>query len=120
MRNIMSGRTHWQMAGATDAPPRDRVGWDPATGNLLLYGIGGSGTSTALAALALAWARSIAPDELHLYVLDLGAGDLAPLQALPHTRAHVAAAPPEPHPRLLRLLRRPLDTTTPSPPTPPL
>lgn len=81
------------------------VGWDPAAGNLLLYGVVGAGTTTALATVGLALARQRPPDRLHLYVLDLGAGELAPLAELPHTGAYVAAAERERQVRLVRRLR---------------
>jgi S-DNA-T family DNA segregation ATPase FtsK/SpoIIIE len=95
-----------------DDPEQQRqypVGWDPAAGNVLIYGGGGSGTSTALAALALAVARAQPPDRCCLYALDLGAGDLAPLAALPHTGAHIGPAERERQIRLIKLLRRELD-----------
>ncbi len=95
-----------------DDPDRQRqypVGWDPAAGNLLIYGSGGSGTGTALASLALSVAAANAPDRCHLFVLDLGAGELAPLAALPHTGAHIGSAERERQVRLIRLLRRELD-----------
>ncbi|MFC4035023.1 FtsK/SpoIIIE domain-containing protein [Streptomyces polygonati] len=95
-----------------DDPERQRqyaVGWDPAAGNVLVYGGGGSGTSTALASLALAVAGSRPPERCCLYVLDLGAGDLAPLAGLPHTGAHIGPAERERQNRLIRLLRRELD-----------
>ncbi|MER6305411.1 FtsK/SpoIIIE domain-containing protein [Streptomyces sp. NPDC001657] len=95
-----------------DDPDRQRqypVGWDPAAGNLLVYGAGGSGTSTALVALALATAGARPPHRCHLFALDLGAGDLAPLTGLPHTGAHIGAAERERQIRLIKLLRRELD-----------
>ncbi|WP_432044505.1 FtsK/SpoIIIE domain-containing protein [Streptomyces asiaticus] len=95
-----------------DDPDRQRqyaVGWDPAAGNVMVYGGGGSGTSTALAALALAVAGSCPPDRHHIFALDLGAGDLAPLAALPHTGAHIGSAERERQIRLIKLLRRELD-----------
>ncbi|MBY8882557.1 FtsK/SpoIIIE domain-containing protein [Actinacidiphila acidipaludis] len=95
-----------------DDPDRQRqyaVGWDPAAGNVLVYGSGGSGTTTALAALALAVAGARPPDRCHLFALDMGAGDLAPLSALPHTGAHIGPAERERQIRLIRLLRRELD-----------
>jgi S-DNA-T family DNA segregation ATPase FtsK/SpoIIIE len=95
-----------------DDPDRQRqypVGWDPAAGNLLIYGGGGAGTSSALAALALAVAGSQPPDRCHLFVLDMGAGDLEPLAGLPHTGAHIGPAEHERQVRLIRLLRRELD-----------
>ena len=49
--------------------------------------------------------RQRPPDRLHLYVLDLGAGELAPLAELPHTGAYVAAAERERQIRLVRRLR---------------
>ncbi|MFD8390622.1 FtsK/SpoIIIE domain-containing protein [Streptomyces sp. NPDC059680] len=95
-----------------DDPERQRqypVGWDPAAGNVLIYGGGGSGTSTALAALALACAGVQGPERCHIFALDMGAGDLAPLVGLPHTGAHIGPAERERQIRLVRLLRRELD-----------
>ena len=95
-----------------DDPDRQRqypVGWDPAAGNLLIYGSVGSGTSATLLALALGLAGATSPDRLHLYVVDMGAGELAPLADLPHTGAHVGAAERERLVRLIRLLREELD-----------
>ncbi|MGV9251125.1 FtsK/SpoIIIE domain-containing protein [Streptomyces sp. NPDC003697] len=95
-----------------DDPERQRqypVGWDPAAGNVLIYGSGGSGTSTALAALALACAGVQGPERCHIFALDMGAGDLAPLAELPHTGAHIGPAERERQIRLIRLLRRELD-----------
>ncbi|MER5789512.1 FtsK/SpoIIIE domain-containing protein [Streptomyces sp. NPDC001980] len=95
-----------------DDPDRQRqypVGWDPSAGNVLIYGSGGSGTSTALAALALAVAAARPPAQCHVFALDLGAGDLAPLTGLPHTGAHIGSAERERQVRLIRLLRRELD-----------
>ncbi|MGW1620876.1 FtsK/SpoIIIE domain-containing protein [Streptomyces sp. NPDC002172] len=95
-----------------DDPDRQRqypVGWDPAAGNLVIYGGGGTGTTAALAALALATAGSAPPHRCHIFALDLGAGDLAPLTVLPHTGAHIGPAERERQVRLVRLLRRELD-----------
>lgn len=86
------------------------TGWDPAAGNLLLYGVSGYGTTSALATLALALAGARPPDALHLYVMDLGAGKLAPLVGLPHAGAYIGPAERERQARLIRLLRRELDT----------
>ncbi|MFI0900266.1 FtsK/SpoIIIE domain-containing protein [Streptomyces sp. NPDC020983] len=96
-----------------DDPDQQRqypVGWDPAAGNLAVYGAGGAGTSTALAALALAAAAAAPPNRCQLFVLDLGKGALRPLTGLPHTGAHVGPAERERQIRLIRLLRRELDT----------
>lgn len=111
-------------AGPADAPfaladdperqAQYAVGWDPRAGNLLLYGVTGSGTSTALVTLALALARARPADDLHLYGLDFGAGQLTPLAGLPHTGAIISVRDTERQGRLLRhlaeeLARRQLD-----------
>jgi len=83
-------------------------GWNLDAGNLLLFGIGGSGTTTAMQTLALSLAAAATPDELHIYVLDFGAGELQPLQALPHVGAAIAATEHERQVRLVRWLRREL------------
>src|SRR3546814_18963228 len=74
-------------------------------GNLLIYGIGGSGTTTALRTILLSLAARRSPASVHIYVVDLGAGELAALSALPHTGAHVPAQEGERRMRLLRFLR---------------
>jgi S-DNA-T family DNA segregation ATPase FtsK/SpoIIIE len=62
-----------------------------------------------LPAFALAVAGTHGPDRHHIFVLDLGAGDLAPLADLPHTGAYIGAAERERQIRLIRMLRRELD-----------
>ncbi|MEY9855823.1 S-DNA-T family DNA segregation ATPase FtsK/SpoIIIE [Catenulispora sp. GAS73] len=98
------------LADDPDRQTQYAVGWDPGEGNLLIYGAVGAGTSTALAALALSIARTRSPDSHHIFAIDLGAGDLAPLAALPHTGAHIGAAEKERQIRLIRLLRKELDS----------
>jgi DNA segregation ATPase FtsK/SpoIIIE, S-DNA-T family len=80
------------------------VGWNLDAGNLLLFGIGGSGTTTALTTLAIALAELADPARAHIYVMDFGAGELAPLARLPNVGAVVAAGEHERHRRLLRRL----------------
>lgn len=95
-----------------DEPDRQRqvpFSWSPATGNLLLYGVAGSGTTTALSSLALTLARATGPDWLHLYVLDAGTGALASLDRLPHVGGVVGAGERERQQRLLRTLRAELE-----------
>ena len=74
--------------GLADEPSRQRqrpVVWGPGDGNLMLYGVVGSGTTTALATLAVGLARSSDPNDLHLYVLDFDDQLLAPLaRPAPH------------------------------------
>lgn len=103
------GQAAFALADDPDRQAQYAVGWDQAAGNLLVYGAVGAGASTALAALALAQAAARTPDRLHVFVLDLGAGDLAPLGALPHAGAYIGAAEQERHHRLIRMLRRELD-----------
>ena len=91
------------LADDPDAQAQYPVGWNLDGGNLLLYGLGGSGTTTTLASIALALGDTAGPDRAHLYVMDFGAGELAPLAALAHVGA--VTAPPE-HERQRRLLRR--------------
>ena len=93
------------LADDPDRQAQYPVGWDPAAGNMLIYGVVGSGTSTALTTLALAGAAATPPDRLHLYVLDLGSGDLAPLAELPHTGAYIGPAERARQIRLIRMLR---------------
>ncbi len=95
-----------------DDPDQQRqypVGWDPAAGNVLVYGGVRSGTSTALAALALDVTAAAPPDACHVFVLDMGAGSLAPLGELPHTGAYIGSGERERQVRLIKALRRELD-----------
>ncbi|GIF07977.1 FtsK/SpoIIIE domain-containing protein [Actinoplanes siamensis] len=85
------------------------MGWDPAEGNLLLFGITGSGTTTTCQSLALSLAVARGPDQLELYAIDYGTGDLAVLDGLPHTGAVIAADDRERQVRLIRHLRAELD-----------
>jgi S-DNA-T family DNA segregation ATPase FtsK/SpoIIIE len=89
-----------------DEPHRQRqvaAEWTPAAGNLLLYGLPGSGTTTALATLAIATARAFDPNRLHIYAFDFDDQLLQPLRDLPQVGAVVAGGDRE---RQLRLLRR--------------
>ena len=106
-----AGRGSAAVALADD--PREQtqypVGWDLDEGNLLLFGIPGSGTTTTLASLALSLAAKMTPDELELYAFDYGAGDLAPLDGLAHCGSVILAADRERQMRLIRHLRAELD-----------
>ncbi|MGD3112706.1 FtsK/SpoIIIE domain-containing protein [Streptomyces sp. YGL11-2] len=95
-----------------DDPDHQRqlpLGWDPDAGNLLVFGAVGSGTTTTLATLVLAWTRVLSPDRLHVHVLDHGAGDLAPLSQLPHTGGYVRSSDRERMIRLIGLLTKELE-----------
>ncbi|MGH2894576.1 MAG: FtsK/SpoIIIE domain-containing protein, partial [Solirubrobacteraceae bacterium] len=93
------------LADDPEAQAQYPIGWNLGAGNLLLYGIGGSGTTTALSTLALALAETSDPARLHMYVLDFGAGELGALAGLPHVGAVIGAAEHERQRRLLRRLR---------------
>jgi DNA segregation ATPase FtsK/SpoIIIE, S-DNA-T family len=98
--------------GLADEPERQRravLRWGPTTGHLGLFGMVGSGTTTALRTLAQSLTDHRPPEQLHLYALDFGAGGLADLEELPHVGAVVPATAAELRERLLRRLRRELD-----------
>jgi S-DNA-T family DNA segregation ATPase FtsK/SpoIIIE len=81
------------------------IGWNPSAGNLLLYGIGGSGTTTAPQTIALGLARTTDAARVHVYAMDFGAGELSALAALAGVGAVTTAAEHERQSRLLRRLR---------------
>ena len=96
--------------GLADEPDAQRqvpYRWEPASGNLLLYGVAGSGTTTALASIALALRGAGRP--VHLYVLDFGNGALAPLAGLAEVGAVITAGERERQERLVRTLRAELE-----------
>jgi DNA segregation ATPase FtsK/SpoIIIE, S-DNA-T family len=86
------------------------VGWNLDAGDLLLFGIGGSGTTTALAAVALSLAELADPAHVHIYVMDFGAGELAALEQIANVGAVLGAGEHERHRRLLRRLHDELRT----------
>ncbi|HMC80616.1 MAG TPA: FtsK/SpoIIIE domain-containing protein, partial [Acidimicrobiia bacterium] len=98
--------------GLADDPDRQRqipFFFDPAAGNLLLYGVSGAGTTTALATLALVLAEAHPVERLHLYVLDFGTQALAPLADLPHVGAVIGSSDRDRQARLLRFLSDEMD-----------
>ena len=72
--------------------------------HLLVLGAARSGRTTVLRSLAGALARSVSPDDVHLYAVDGGGGGLAPLASLPHAGAVVGLDHPERVDRLLQWL----------------
>ncbi|MGH3812245.1 MAG: FtsK/SpoIIIE domain-containing protein [Pseudonocardiaceae bacterium] len=106
---VKAGTALVALADDPDAQAQYPVGWNLGKGNLLLFGLVGSGTTTTLASIALSLAAGVSPDELHLYVLDFGAGALSPLEGLPHTGAVITATEGERQRRLVRMLRGELD-----------
>ena len=94
-----------------DDPEHQRqvaVGWSPAEGHLALFGMVGSGTTTALLAVARSLLHLDEGWRWHLYAVDFGAGHLAPLAAHPQVGAVIPAADREAQLRLIRHLRREL------------
>lgn len=77
------------LADEPELQRQSATGWDRARGNLLLIGVPGSGTSTTISSLILTASHALDPEELDLLILDMGAGELAPLADLPHTVAYV-------------------------------
>lgn len=110
------------LLGLADVPDEQRqhaISWDPAEGNLLVFGVPGSGATEALATVSLSLARRYGPDDCHLYVLERH-GSLRPLDALAHCGAVVAAHEDARVRRLVRHLaarvRAPRSTVPEAPP----
>jgi S-DNA-T family DNA segregation ATPase FtsK/SpoIIIE len=83
---------------------RRSLSWTADSGNLVLVGALGAGTTTAAVAVAAALARTESPDVLHLYVVDArGDAAWAPFETLAHCGAVVRVSEIE---RLTRLLAR--------------
>ncbi|MBI2708946.1 MAG: FHA domain-containing protein [Actinobacteria bacterium] len=97
------------LADDPDAQSQYPAGWTPSEGNLLLVGLAGSGTTTALISIGLAAAQLSSPDDLHVYALDFGAGELDVLAGLPHCGAVVLPGERERQIRLVRHLKAELD-----------
>ena len=74
--------------------------------HLAVAGGARSGRSTLLRTLAGSLARSVSPDDVHLYGLDFGNGALLPLAALPHCGAVAMRSEGE---RIERLITRLLE-----------
>lgn len=93
--------------GLTDEPARQLQSPHlvdlSASGSVLVVGTLGTGKTTALHQVVVDLAERHGPAALHVYAIEAGAGSLAPLEALPHTAAVVAAADLE---RLQRVFAR--------------
>jgi S-DNA-T family DNA segregation ATPase FtsK/SpoIIIE len=103
-----AGRTGRAPIGLVDEPHRQRRGlYSWATdGNLFIYGVQGSGTSSALITAVAAACRVEAPARLHVYLLDFDDQRLGSLEELPHVGAVIGAGERERQVRLLRYLQR--------------
>lgn len=78
----------------------------PQVGHAFVCGSHASGKTTFLRTLALAFAATYHPQDLHLYVIDFGRAGLQPLRMLPHCGAIVHAGDMEKGVRLVTDLRR--------------
>ncbi|MDQ6782888.1 MAG: FtsK/SpoIIIE domain-containing protein [Actinomycetota bacterium] len=96
---------YFALADDPGAQTRYPAGWTLSQGNLLIYGVVGSGTTTALTAVAMAFAAGRSAEAGHLYALDFGSGGLNALAGLPHCGAVVPATDRERQIRLIRTLR---------------
>ena len=59
-------------------------------GNFAVFGAGGMGKSSLLQSAALSLARRYSCEALYFYLLDFGAGALAPLKDLPHAADYIS------------------------------
>ncbi len=95
-----------------DEPSTQRHGplsWHPASGNLLVAGMAGSGTTTALCALAAATTALPIATQPHVYVIATTVAPYGWLESLPHVGAIVATSDDERVRRLLRMLAETID-----------
>ena len=108
--------------GLADEPHRQRQSWFSWSfeSNLLIYGVQGSGTSSALAAAIAGACEESSPADLHAYILDFDDQRLKALEALPHVGAVIGAGERDRQLRLIRYLgwevaeRRELAATDPA------
>ncbi|MGN8025479.1 FtsK/SpoIIIE domain-containing protein [Microbacterium sp. 22242] len=99
--------------GVIDEPARQAQPaffFEPDDGNLVIFGAGGSGKSTALRTIAVAAAATARHGgPTHVYGLDFGSRGLSMLDGLPHVGAVIQGDDEERVVRLLRLLRDVVD-----------
>jgi S-DNA-T family DNA segregation ATPase FtsK/SpoIIIE len=94
--------------GLLDEPHRQRrrpYTW-AIESNLFIYGVQGSGTSSALVAAVAGACRLESPGNLHAYLLDFDDQRLGVLWGVPHVGAVIGADERERQMRLLRYLQR--------------
>jgi DNA segregation ATPase FtsK/SpoIIIE, S-DNA-T family len=109
----LAGECDGSVVGLVDDPAaqaRRPLRWTRSSGNLLLVGALGSGTTTTAVTVAIARLRDRTPDEVHLYVID-GRGDreLDALAALAHCGGVVRVTETERLDRLLLRIDREID-----------
>jgi S-DNA-T family DNA segregation ATPase FtsK/SpoIIIE len=103
------GVVAFAMADEPDQQRQAAVGWAPADGHLALFGMVGSGTTTAVLSVVEALVQTRDAPECHVYAIDYGPNGLAPLRALPHVGAVITANEREAQGRLVRFLRAEVD-----------
>ena len=95
------------VAGIIDYPSearQDPLSFDLARNHLIIYGDAGSGKTNLLRTLIVSLAATHSPDELHVYVLDLGGRNFRSLEKLPHLGTIIYADEETYHERLGRLV----------------
>jgi S-DNA-T family DNA segregation ATPase FtsK/SpoIIIE len=83
--------------------------WYPTRGNLIVYGMPGSGTTTVLVTIGLSVTADHSPDDVHLYGIADTRGRLSLLGGLPHAGSVIAADDLARQARLIRRLADELD-----------
>ena len=109
--------TPGSLAGAfafalVDEPNAQRhapMSWVPPSGNMLIAGLAGSGTTTALCTIAAAVAAQPPDERAHLYVIATAIAPYAWLESQDHVGAVIATADDERVRRLLRMLGELID-----------
>ena len=99
--------------GVLDDPDHQRQVTDyfrpDSDGNILVYGAGGSGKSTALRSLAIASSITPRGGPVHVYAVDFGGGALSALQVLPTVGSVILGDDQERVTRLIRQLTQLVD-----------
>ncbi|HET9077150.1 MAG TPA: FtsK/SpoIIIE domain-containing protein [Acidimicrobiales bacterium] len=105
-----AGRVGAVPLGLVDLPGVQRQepwSYDPVTArHLLVAGTPGSGRTTVLRTIAASLAGHLSPEDLWLYAIDCGGGELRRLADLPHCGAVVTRTEPDRTDRLLGRLRQ--------------
>lgn len=97
------------VADDPDNQCRHPFGWQLDRGNLALIGLRGSGTSTALRSIVSSLAQRHTSDEVHVYVVAFGTGEVTSLTALPQVGAVIGSNEHERRGRLLRRVERTIE-----------
>lgn len=88
----LSSRSTLIAVGVSDDPEHQLqyvTGWDLEKGNLLLIGMPGSGTSTALGSLAVSAASKFSPQDCNFIFMEFSGSKLGELSELPHVTDYI-------------------------------